>query len=199
MTRIAVILLVAVCARARAGQIPYWIQPCADARTACKSGDPQLAAWALAAWETASHGRLRLVEMPAPDHARIRVYWVTGLEGLYGETRPVEVDGKKGAEMFIRPDVSTLGPTIAAAAGRDPLLREAIVYLTCLHESGHALGLAHTAAFDDIMYTFALGGDIDEYFARYRRQIATRGDIRRHPGLSPADREHLIRALADPR
>ena len=71
------------------------------------------------------------------------------------------------------------------------LLRDAIVYLTCLHETGHALGLAHTAAFDDIMYSFQFGGDIAEYFGRYRRQLSARADIHKHAGMSDADRKHL--------
>jgi predicted Zn-dependent protease len=73
----------------------------------------------------------------------------------------------------------------------DPLLRETIVYLTCLHETGHALGLAHTAAFADIMYSFQFGGDIAEYFGRYRRQLSARQDIRKHSGMSEDDRMRI--------
>ena len=43
-------------------------------------------------------------------------------------------------------------PSVAPTA--DALLRETIVYLTCLHESGHAFGLPHTRNFADIMYSF---------------------------------------------
>src|SRR5262245_61730330 len=62
--------------------------------------------------------------------------------GLYGETRPILIDGhERGAEVYVLPSpLPTNG---------DRLLRDAIVYLTCLHESGHALGLAHTAVFAD--------------------------------------------------
>ena len=60
-----------------------------------------------------------------------------------------------------------------------------------LHETGHALGLPHTAAFDDIMYSFQYGGDIPEYFARYRRKLRTRDDIGRNSGLSEADRKRV--------
>ena len=80
---------------------------------------------------------------------------------------------------------------IAADGIKDPLLRDTIVYLTCLHESGHALGLPHTSNFDDIMYNFQYGGDIQEYFARYRRKLGTREDIKKHDGLSPADRSRI--------
>ena len=64
---------------------------------------------------------------------------------------------------------------------------------TILHESGHALGLEHTSAFADIMYNFQYGGDIPEYFGRYRRQLQERSDIRKHAGISDADRRQLLK------
>jgi hypothetical protein len=121
------------------------------------------------------------------EHARIRLYWATSEQGLYGEARPILVDGKKGAEVYVRP-----APLDAQA---DRLLRDAIVYLTCLHETGHALGLPHTAAFDDIMYSFQYGGDIPEYFARYRRKLHARRDIQKNSGLSEADQTHLLQTV----
>ena len=191
------LLLLALAASAvPAADYSYWIQPCSGRETACRPGDTQLAAWALDAWQTASQGRMRMIQQADSRHARIRVYWAGGHQGLYGETRAIDVDGRRGAEVFVLPDMTQLGPAIASAAQQDPLLREAIVYLTCLHESGHALGLAHTAAFDDIMYSFGFGGDILEYFERYRRQLASRDDLRTHAGLSPADKLHLLHALS---
>ena len=83
---------------------------------------------------------------------------------------------------------------IARRAKRDALFRETIVYLTCLHELGHALGLGHTAEYADIMYAFGFGGDIEEYFMRYRRNLEDRSDIEGETGLSRWDRKH-IRAL----
>jgi len=164
----------------------YWIEPCAPKNdSGCQSGDPELAQWALEAWQSAADGSLRLVRADKMENAHIRVYWANGHSGLYGEARPIEVEGVQGAEVYVL-------PSIARADGGDGLLRDAIVYLTCLHETGHALGMPHTAAFDDIMYNFQYGGDITEYFGRYRRLLAARADIRKHWGISAADRKKLL-------
>jgi hypothetical protein len=159
----------------------YWVQPYAAHE--CQPGDPQLAQWAFEAWENAANGTIRFTPMSDREPARIRLYWASAEQGMYGEARPIRVAGKIGAEVFVRP-----APLDAAA---DRLLRDAIVYLTCLHETGHALGLPHTSAFADIMYNFQYGGDITEYFARYRRRLRTREDIRGNDGLSPADRQAI--------
>jgi hypothetical protein len=42
------------------------------------------------------------------------------------------------------------------------------------------------------MYSFQYGGDISEYFGRYRRQLSSRADIRKHSGMSPEDRKQLL-------
>jgi hypothetical protein len=152
--------------------------------------DRQLAQWALESWQRHAGGRLQLE--PAPEEAAlVRVYWANGSGGQYGEMRPLRVGGRHGAAVTIRPDMEALGPDIAVLATRDPLLRDAIVYLTCLHELGHALGLSHTADFLDIMYSFGYGGDIVAYFNRYRAQIASRSEIAAVSGLSQGDIRRL--------
>jgi len=174
--------------------LTYWIQPCSQEiaqETACVASDTELAQWAFEAWHRAAGSDL-VFSGTAEDHARIRIYWASGRLRLYGETRGILVDGRPGAAIYVNPDVTQLGAEIDAATARDKLLRDAIVYLTCLHESGHALGLPHTAKFEDIMYSFGYGGDIVEYFERYRRKLGVRQDIRGHSGISPADRERLL-------
>jgi len=175
----------------------YWIESCSPEvshQTTCAAGDPQLAEWAIEAWQSAAHPGLTFATA-AEDHARIRIYWASGHMRLYGEARPIQVDGKRGSAIYVNPDVSQLGEEIYQAAERDHLLRDAIVYLTCLHESGHALGLSHTGKFEDIMYSFGFGGDIVEYFERYRRRIAARQDIRLQSAISAYDRQRLLRLL----
>ncbi len=164
-----------------------------DARSGYRAGDRELAAWALDAWGRSAGGRLRF--SPANEaSALIRVYWVAARDGQYGEMRPLDVGGQRGAAVYIRADTDALGQDIAAAARRDPLFRDAVVYLTCLHELGHALGLSHTADDADIMFFFGYGGDIPRFFGRYRDRIASRPDIARIAGTSAADVERL-RAL----
>jgi matrixin len=189
--------LLAAAALMRAESFTYWIQPCSAEiahETTCTAGDPELAEWALNAWQRAARPDLTFAP-GAEDQARIRVYWASGRMRLYGEARPIKVDGKRGSAIYVNPDVTQLGEEIHLAAERDPLLREAIVYLTCLHESGHAIGLSHTGKFEDIMYSFGFGGDIVEYFERYRRKIGVRQDIRGASAISAYDRQRLLALL----
>jgi len=159
---------------AQAETLSYWIAP---------GPDSQLAAWALSAWSQASGGKIKFKPMPRID-AQILILWAPAEEGLYGEARTIQLHGHRAVEVFVRP---------APLETSDALLRDAITYLTCLHESGHALGLTHTAQFADIMYSFQYGGDIREYFGRYRRHLRSRADIPKNWGLSPADIEQLQR------
>ena len=161
-----------------------------EPNSGARDADPELCLWALEDWVGQAGGRIS-VEPATEAAARIRVYFVTAQSGRYGEMRPVLVDGRRGAEVYVRPDTTALGPDIARAAAADPLLREAIVYLTCLHEIGHALGMLHTDVFDDVMYFFGFGGDIPAFFGRYRARLETRGDIRRQTGLSAGDLAQL--------
>jgi hypothetical protein len=176
------ILLVLLAVAAHGATLRYWIDPCPGPEAVCHTGDPELAHWAMEAWQAASGGKLILEKAPSRDRAQIRVNWTGGRDGLYGEARPILVDGLRGAEVYV---------VTPAGHIADPLLRDTIVFLTCVHETGHALGLAHTANFEDIMYSFQFGGDIGEYFGRYRRQLAARADIRKHDGMSDADRKRV--------
>src|ERR1700730_29978 len=154
--------------------------------TGYRPGDRELALWAFQAWQRNAGKGLRF-EPASESAALIRLHWAEPGGGEYGETQPLLVHGRQGAVVYIRPDVEALGPDIARRAGADDLLRDTIVYLTCLPELGHALGLAHTRDFRDIMFYFGYGGAVAEYFGRYRSQVHARSDIATVSRLSDAD------------
>lgn len=149
--------------------------------------DRTLALWALRAW-----GELAdppVVFEPAPaGTAMVRIFWVPAGGGMYGEMRARRIEGRNGADLFIRPDTDGLGPDIAERARLDPLFRDTVVYLTCVHELGHAFGLVHTRVFDDIMYSFQWGGDLIAYFMRFREQLRDTQGIPAADPFSAGDR-----------
>ncbi|MDA1185544.1 MAG: matrixin family metalloprotease [Acidobacteria bacterium] len=174
------------------GTVTYFIAD-GEPASAYRPSDRDLATWALQAWERSIEGTLRFVSS-SEDEALIRVYWVTPDAGLYGEMASITVNGRRGAAVYVRPDAEMGGEVIARQAQADPLFRDTVVYLTCLHELGHALGLAHAGDFDDIMYFFGFGGDIPGFFNRYRMKLDDRDSIPRVPGLSTSD-INRVRAL----
>jgi hypothetical protein len=103
-------------------------------------------------------------------------------DGIYGETSP-RMDPATGsigsAEVLIAGDVP----------GGDAVQQRIVIYLTALHELGHALGLPHTNVFDDIMYSFRRPDDGARYFGAYRQRLRSSDDIgsARATGLSQAD------------
>ncbi|HEY4364125.1 MAG TPA: hypothetical protein VGN17_24355 [Bryobacteraceae bacterium] len=169
-----------------AADTSFYISPCTNPASGCQAGDADLARWALQSWEAASQGKLHFVESKDEASSLLRFVWEAPSSGLYGETVGININGKRGSVIYI---VNTTNGI------KDKLLRDTIVYLTCLHEAGHALGLSHTDAFADIMYYFGYGGDIDEYFGRFRRKLSGREDIRKNSALSPADVKRLLEAL----
>lgn len=170
---------------------PYYIAPCtkAEAASGCVPGDSELAIFALEAWQKAANGNLKLRRVDDPLAARIQVIWASKYGGLYGEAEPVLINGKPGVRLAIRP----VGRNVD-----DPLLRDVMVYLTVLHEAGHGFGLRHTRDFADIMYSFQYGGDLAEYFQRYRRKLTTRADFPKHSAIAEGDLRQLKSILETP-
>jgi hypothetical protein len=95
--------------------------------------------------------------------------------------------------VYVRPKIEELESRlrdVAEQAKADPLFRDAVVYLTLVHEIGHVLGLVHSPEATDAMY---YGGDPLAYFQNYRSQIQKRTDILRFPGLSATDLRRVQR------
>jgi matrixin len=172
------------------GVVEYFISPPPE-EAAARPADTDLAVWAIESWQRATNGTLKFVRVDNEAEALVRLYWVPAAGGQYGEMRPLNVGGRRGAAVYIRPDTAALGPDIAELARADALFRDTVVHLTCVHELGHALGLGHTADFEDIMYFFGFGGDIGEFFGRYRRKLKERDDIRVASALSAGDLAQL--------
>jgi hypothetical protein len=155
--------------------IPVWV----DLRAA-PGGADALVGRAIATWTRAADGRFTLQRTASQDSARIRVRFARA-DGIYGETAP-RVDRTSGlitsAEVLIAGDVTG-----------DLVAQHIVIYLTALHELGHALGLPHTNAFDDIMYSFRRPDDGEKYFGAYRRRLRSDDDIGAElaSGLSAAD------------
>jgi predicted Zn-dependent protease len=140
-----------------------------------------LAVWALRTWANAVEPKVELVEVNTAEAADLRFRWVTPRSrGLYGQSLAHREDGREVYDLVINP-----------AMGDDVVL-----FLTCVHEAGHALGLEHTANFADIMYSFQYGGDFDEYFNRYRRRLKSREDMATVSPLSPSDVAALGKQLS---
>jgi hypothetical protein len=156
--------------------------------------DAEFARWAFEAWSKGSNGALTFVETATASNAVIRVFWVGVGIARYGGMRRIEVDGRPGAEVYISTATDGLGDDIHRHAESDRLFRDSVVFLTCVHETGHAIGLSHTDNFADIMYSFQYGGDIEKYFLRYRKRVKNHGDMRGRSPLSDNDIAQL-RAL----
>ena len=144
------------------------------------SGADALVERALSTWTRGADGRFILTKAASADAAQIRVRFAHA-DGIYGEAVP-RIDPATGlirsAEVVIAGDITG-----------DPTQQRIVIYLTALHELGHALGLPHTGAFDDIMYSFRRPDDGERYFGGYRRRLRSSEDIGtdRATGLSTAD------------
>jgi len=156
-----------------------------------RASDRDLAKMALDAWSRESGGKLKFVEITERDDALLRVRWTSPDDGLFGEMERIIVKGRAGAIVNVNVQVTQLGEPLSTRAVEDVLLRDTIVYLTCVHELGHAVGLPHTRNFEDIMYYFGYGGNIAEYFMRYRNKLQSRADIARYSGVSARETAFL--------
>src|SRR5690349_12155402 len=86
---------------AAAADTSFWIAPCTNSATGSEPADAELARWALQSWESASQGKLHFVETKDQAAALLRFVWEAPAGGLYGETVPINVNGKRGSQIYI--------------------------------------------------------------------------------------------------
>jgi hypothetical protein len=155
--------------------ITSWV----DGRTA-PAGAAMLVERATATWTRAAQGRLTMRKAASDEDALVHIRFARA-DGIYGEALP-RIDRRTGF-------ITSAEVVMAADVAGDALQQQIVIYLTALHELGHALGLPHTAKFDDIMYSFRRPDDGERYFGAYRRRLGSAEDIGtdRATGLSPDD------------
>jgi hypothetical protein len=159
--------------------IRVWIDP-----ARAPAGGDALVERAMKTWTAVADGRFRLDRSATKDAAAIRVHFFTR-DWRYGMTQ-ARPDPRTG--LLAEAEV-----VVSADADGDALDHQIVVYLTALHELGHAIGLSHSADINDIMYLFRLPGDGERFFGTYRKRLRSADDIgsTRATGLSPDDVREL--------
>src|SRR5919201_2093870 len=118
--------------------IRIWIDP-----ERAPSGGDGLIERAMQTWTQAGQGRFRLERAASKDAAAVRVHFFAR-DWRYGMTQ-ARPDPRTG--LLTEAEV-----VVVANPDGDTLDRQIVIYLTALHELGHALGLSHTDNIRDIMY-----------------------------------------------
>ena len=131
------------------GRISYFI---ADEipHSGYRPGDDDLATWALQEWERASHGTIHFERTLDEAESLLRLFFLNPGPAKIGTSQRFMSMRRVRAMVTVRANVEVLVEPLGTLVKKDSLLRDTIVYLTCLHEIGHALGLPHSSSQDDV-------------------------------------------------
>lgn len=152
-------------------------------------GGERLVGRALEVWTTAAQGRVELRRVTSREAAAVLVRFASN-ETDFGETLPL-ADSRTG--LLVRAEV-----TLANDLRGDRLSQQVALYLTALHEIGHALGLAHQPDFASIMYRFRSPADGERFFNRYRVKLKSADAIGTPAATGLADGDiQALQALYD--
>jgi hypothetical protein len=162
--------------------VPLWIQ-----KEWARERNRELVRLAVVNWQEAASGLLHFEESEEVPAEGLRIFFARD-QPNFGTARPV-VDGGTG-------EIRSAVVIIASDPMGDRLQRDLIVYLTALHELGHALGLAHSERRGEIMFGFHEPSDAEWTFRAYRKKLRSIEDIgsARALAITDADRK-AIRAL----